>query len=70
MTGPFAHVDPRALREQLSLSDEADLASINFLRFVVRLSEAMNRDIPNHEWAQLVTLQGCFAYLARAAQAA
>lgn len=70
VTAPLAQVDPRALREQLSLSEEADVASVEFLRFVVRLSEAMNRDIPARDWAELVTLQGCLTYVSRLSGAA
>jgi len=70
MNAPLAHVDPRALREQLSLSEQADIDSLEFLRFVVRLSEALNRDIPAHEWSELLTLEGCLAYVSRLTAAA
>lgn len=62
-----AHVDPRALREQCSLSDAADLRSADFLRFVVRLSEALDHDISADHWAELTTLSGCYAFLTRLA---
>jgi hypothetical protein len=56
-------VDPRALREQLSLGAEADVGSAEFLRFVVRLSEALDVDIPVEDYRRLTTEAGCFAWL-------
>ena len=65
MSGAGKSTLSRALREQLSLSEQADLDSVEFLRFVVRLSEALNRDIPPRDWAELQTLDGCLDYIAR-----
>jgi hypothetical protein len=57
-------VDAGALRQQLSLSDEVDTSSPEFLRFVIRFSEALDLDIPEHDRPRLVTLAGCLEYLA------
>lgn len=65
-TSDFRRVDPKALREQLRLSDPVDTESTGFLRFVVRLSEALNVDLPRQEHSKLATLAGCYDYLAEA----
>jgi hypothetical protein len=56
-------VDPRAMREELGLEPRAELGSHRFLRFVNRLCEALDRDIPREEWDQLLTLEDCLAWL-------
>lgn len=58
-------VDARAIREQLSLTEEADVHSPVFLRFIVRLSEALNHDIPTEHYGELTTLPGCREYMMR-----
>ena len=62
----MSHPDPRALREQLLLSDPVDTESTGFLRFVVRLSEALNIDLPRREHPKHSTLAGCYDFLAKA----
>lgn len=56
-------VDLKALREQLALSDPADTGSNGFMRFVMRLSEALNHDVPEQDHSKLATLRGCEDYL-------
>ena len=56
-------IDPGALRDELALRDSADPRSPEFMRFVIRLSEAMNVDIPSAHHEQLATLAGCVEYL-------
>jgi hypothetical protein len=56
-------IDPRALREQLMLDDGADMRSPAFQRFVIRLSEAIDFDIPAEDAGRLTTLSGCVDYL-------
>ena len=63
MKKTFAGVDPKALREELAVRDPADLRSSEFLRFVIRLSEALNHDFPPGDYPRLATLSGCFEYL-------
>ncbi len=58
-------IDARALREELSISDEADPTTVDFLRFVIRLSEALDVDIPATDHPQLATLRGAVAYVER-----
>lgn len=57
------HVDPRALREELGLGLRPDPRSHEFIRFINRLCETLDVDIPRDEWSQLLTLDDCVAYL-------
>jgi acyl carrier protein len=57
--------DPVSLRQELSLDDPADIRSSDFVRFVIRLSERLDRDIPREDYPKLATVGGCFAYLGR-----
>lgn len=66
MLQPHRSADPRALRAELSLQDPADIRSPAFLRFVIRLSERLDRDIPRDDYPKLATLGGCVDYLRRA----
>lgn len=57
--------DPVALRQELALNDPADIRSSEFVRFVIRLSERLDRDIPREDYPKLATVGGCVAYLGR-----
>ena len=61
-------VDPKALREALRLQDPADPGSSTFLRFVMRLGEALDRDVPPQDYPQLTTLAGTRAWVHSASQ--
>jgi acyl carrier protein len=53
-------LDPRAdMREAL------DLDSMDMLRFATAVHEATSLDIPERDYAQISTLQGCVEYVAR-----
>ena len=55
----FDALDPNAdLREAL------DIDSVDFLSFAVGLHEALGVDVPEADYAELSTLNGCVAYLA------
>jgi acyl carrier protein len=56
-------IDPRAWREELGLEEEGDLHSHQFLRFINRLCEALDVDIPASDWPKLTSLSGCLDYL-------
>lgn len=57
-------VDPKALREELRLPDPVDIRSAGFMRFVIRLSEALNVDLPADHHPRLTSVAGCFEYVA------
>lgn len=54
--------DPIAIRQELKLTDPADIRSSAFQRFVIRLSERLDVDIPREDYEQLATVGGCFDY--------
>ena len=43
--------------------DQFEIDSMDFLNFVIGLSKATGRDIPEADYPQLETLAGCVAYL-------
>ena len=45
------------------LRDQVDLDSIDFLNFLVRLHEKLGVDVPEADYAKLVTLTDFVAYL-------
>ncbi len=58
--------DPVALRQELALFEEpADIRSPAFERFVIRLSERLDLDIPRKDYPLLATVSGCFDYMGR-----
>lgn len=61
-----AAVDPVAIREELSLKEEpADIRSPLFQRFIIRVSERLDLDIPVADYPLLATVSGCVDYLGR-----
>ncbi|MBW4030808.1 MAG: acyl carrier protein [Acidobacteria bacterium] len=46
-----------------TLQEALDLDSIDFLQFVAGLAEVTRRDIPERDYAQLSTVEGCVDYL-------
>ena len=63
-TGASA-ADPVAIRQELRLQDPVDISSSTFLRFVIRLSERLDLDIPPEHYGQLATVGGCHEYISR-----
>lgn len=57
--------DPVAIRQELKLEDPVDIRSSAFIRFVIRLSERLDVDIPREDYARLATVGGCCEYLNR-----
>lgn len=53
----------RALRAELGLPEVVDVRSPGFLRFVIRLSERLDWDIPRADYPRLATLSGCLEYV-------
>jgi len=55
--------DPARIDATESLQEQLDLDSMDFLNFVVGLSERVGIDIPEADYRRLATLDGCVAYL-------
>ena len=63
-------VEPGELRPGQALRDQVDLDSMDWLNFLVALHERLGVDIPEGDYAKLVTLDDLATYLqARGAKA-
>ena len=63
-------LDPRELRADAALRDQLDIDSMDFLNFAIGLHKAFGVEIPEADYRQLGTLDGCVAYLAARIKAA
>lgn len=57
-------LQPASLRPDVTLRDELDLDSMDFLNFVLGLHERLGVEIPESDYSQLYTLDGAVTYLA------
>jgi acyl carrier protein len=57
-------LDPSELRADAALRDQLDIDSMDFLNFAIGLHKAFGVEIPEADYRQLATLDGCVAYLA------
>ena len=64
------HRDPDAVGPDETLQEALDLDSLDFLHFVVRLHERTGVEVPERDYPQLATLEGCASYLHRHATGA
>jgi acyl carrier protein len=46
-----------------AFNEQLDIDSMDFLNFVIALDEATGVEIPERDYAQLATLDGCVRYL-------
>jgi len=56
-------VDPSAVRPELSFRDQFDFDSMDSFNFAIALSRHFGIDIPERDYRQLSSLEGCAAYL-------
>ena len=65
----LAHIAPEAdvdgLVVDAPFQDAVDLDSVDFLNLVTAIWEATGVDIPERDYPQVATLQGCAGYIAR-----
>lgn len=64
--GIAPEADPRALRPDVSLRDQLDIDSMDFLNFVIALDEELHVAIPEADYPKFITLDGCVSYLSSA----
>jgi len=57
--------DPDAIAADQPLRDQIDIDSFDFLNVIIRLHETLGVDIPEKDYAELLTLNGALDYLAR-----
>lgn len=56
----LSKLDPRG-----RIRDQLDIDSMDFLNFVIAVHESLGVDIPERDYGQLATLDGCVSYLAK-----
>ncbi len=56
-------VDPAMLAPDRSLREQVDIDSFDFLNFIIRLHETLGIDIPEKDYAELLTLDSAIEYL-------
>jgi acyl carrier protein len=57
-------VEDQSLDPAADFRDQMDLDSMDFLNFVIALHEASGIDVPEKDYPQLASLNGCIEYLA------
>jgi len=55
--------DLTGLMPDVSIRDQLDVDSMDFLNFVIALHDALHVDIPESDYAKITTLNDCVAYL-------
>ncbi len=55
--------DLAQLKPDVSIRDQLDVDSMDFLNFVIALHDALHVDIPESDYAKIATLNDCVAYL-------
>jgi len=66
MLGSIApEADLSQIKPDVALRDQLDVDSMDFLNFMIGLHKELNIEIPEADYPQLATLNGCVAYLKR-----
>ncbi|MEW6208602.1 MAG: acyl carrier protein [Acidobacteriota bacterium] len=60
--------DPSIIDPQARLRDQFDIDSVDFLNFVIGLHKRFDIDIPEADYPQMASLDGCVEYLYAKAQ--
>jgi acyl carrier protein len=67
----LARIAPEAdleqLRPDVSLREQLDIDSMDFLNFVIALHKELGVDIPEKDYPKFATVDGCVEYLTPAA---
>ncbi|MDP1679346.1 MAG: acyl carrier protein [Candidatus Nitrotoga sp.] len=58
-------IDPAMIAPERPLREQIDIDSFDFLNFIIRLHETLGIDIPEKDYAELLTLNSSVEYLAR-----
>jgi acyl carrier protein len=62
-------VDPDAVKPDVSLRDQLDIDSMDFLNFLIALDRELGVEIPEADYGKVQTLDRLVEYLARAVAA-
>jgi len=63
-------VEPASIVPDQPLREQVDLDSFDFLNVIIRLHEVLGIDIPESDYAELMTLESAVDYLTRRSAAA
>jgi acyl carrier protein len=55
--------DPASIDPRVSLREQLDLDSMDFLNFLIGVDKRLKVDIPERDYGQLATLDACIDYL-------
>lgn len=58
-------MDPAMIAPERPLREQIDIDSFDFLNFIIRLHETLGIDIPEKDYAELLTLNSAVEYLMR-----
>ena len=58
-------VDPAGLEDDVPLQEQVDLDSMDMLELLTTVGEQAGVDIPERDYAEVATLDGCVRYLAQ-----
>jgi len=67
LTGIAPEADPSQIKANVSLRDQLDIDSMDFLNFALALHNEFHVEIPERDYPKLATLDGCVEYLKNAA---
>jgi acyl carrier protein len=57
--------DLQSLRPNVSLRDQLDIDSMDYLNFMIALSKSLSVDIPERDYPKLASVESCVDYLNR-----
>ena len=66
LSGIVPELDPGVLKPAVSLRDQLDIDSMDFLNFLIALHQEFGVDVPESDAGKLATVDACVAYLAQA----
>lgn len=67
IAGIAPEIDPASLAPGVSLRDQIDLDSMDFLNLMAALHDRFQVDIPEADYPKLMTVDGAVAYLSTSA---
>ena len=63
LTSVAPESENQPIEPEADFRDQMDLDSMDFLNFVIALHDATGADIPEKDYPQLASLNGCIEYL-------
>ena len=66
LAGIVPELEPNSLKPAVSLRDQLDIDSMDFLNFLIALHKEFGVDVPEADAGKLGTVDACVDYLAQA----